>query len=291
MRKNDVMAGWFTEQSEEYGCAFSLKLGAHVHGEQTPYQHIDIYDTATFGKLMVIEGCTMVSTRDNFLYHEMMVHPALNSHAAPREVVIVGGGDCGTLTEVLKHPEVRHATLVEIDERVTRLAEEYFPELTTATKDPRATLFFGDGLQWMKDVEAGSLDVIIIDSTDPVGPAEGLFGRKFYKDCIRALRPGGLLVQQSESPLLELELIVQMSRYMREAGFSATRLLHYPQPIYPCGWWSALQARKGGEDWIERLEPAAIAALGTRYYSAAMHHAAFVMPPFVAQRLAAPQST
>ncbi|MDN5875043.1 MAG: polyamine aminopropyltransferase, partial [Sinobacteraceae bacterium] len=238
------MAGWFTEIMAETGTAFSLKLGEHVHGEQTPFQRIDIYQTESFGYLMVIDGCTMVSTRDNFLYHEMMVHPALNSHAAPRKVAIVGGGDCGTLREVLKHPEVEHATQIEIDERVTRLSEQYFPELVQANNDPRAELFFGDGIAWMKAVPAASLDVIIIDSTDPVGPAEGLFGRQFYSDCLRALRPGGLLVQQSESPLLHLDLIAEMAGYMREAGFAATRLLHFPQPIYPSGWWCALHARK-----------------------------------------------
>lgn len=284
-----MMAGWFTEVMADQGTAFSLRLGEHLHGEQTPYQRIDVYRTESFGCLMVIDGCTMVSTRDNFLYHEMMTHPALNAHAAPREVVIVGGGDCGTLREVLKHPEVMHATQVEIDERVTRLSARYFPELCAANDDPRATLHFGDGIQWMKDAPPDSLDLIIIDSTDPVGPAEGLFGRKFYADCQRALRTGGLLVQQSESPLLHLELIAEMAGCMREAGFAATRLLHFPQPIYPSGWWSALHARKGGDAWVERLDDTAIEALQTRYYSASMHRAAFVMPPFVNRRLATGQ--
>ena len=194
---------WFTEPMESTGTAFSLK-GEKLHEEQTPYQKIEIWKTETFGYLMTIDGCTMVSTRDNFLYHEMMSHPALNSHPNPETVVIVGGGDCGTLREVLKHPEVKSATQVEIDERVTRLSEQYFPELCDKNSDPRATLFFGDGIQWMKDAAPGSIDLIIIDSTDPVGPAEGLFGKKFYLDCIKALKPTGLLVQQSESPLLHL---------------------------------------------------------------------------------------
>lgn len=282
---SSAMAGWFTECVDDKGTAFGLKLGAHLHGEQTPYQRIDIYRTETFGYLMTIDGCTMVSTRDNFLYHEMMTHPALNAHPAPKNVVIVGGGDCGTLREVLKHPEVVHATQVEIDERVTRLAEQYFPELCTANGDPRATLFFGDGIQWMKDAEPGSLDLIIIDSTDPVGPAEGLFGRRFYGDCIRALRDGGLLVQQSESPLLHLELIAEMHGFMREAGFVRTHLLHFPQPLYPSGWWSASLAQKTAGALAERLDSAALRALDTRYYNAATHRGAFALPNFVAQRL------
>jgi spermidine synthase len=272
---------WFTEPMDKAGTAFSLKLGQKLHEEQTPFQKIEIYDTATFGKLMVIDGCTMVSTRDNFLYHEMMSHPALNSHPDPKTVVIVGGGDCGTLREVLKHPQVKAATQVEIDERVTRLAEKYFPELCTANSDPRATLFFGDGLKWMKEAKAGSVDLIIIDSTDPVGPAEGLFGKRFYLDCIQALAPDGMLVQQSESPLLHERLIREMHAAMREAGFAQTHLLHFPQPIYPSGWWSASIACKKRGALAARLDEKAIAQLKAKYYSAAMHRGAFAVPPFL----------
>jgi len=277
---------WFTEPVDQTGTAFSLKLGERVHAEQTPYQKIEIYRTETFGYLMTIDGCTMVSTRDNFLYHEMMSHPMLNSHPSPRDVVVVGGGDCGTLREVLKHPEVQRAVQVEIDERVTRLSEQYFPELCVANGDPRATLFFGDGIAWMKEVAPESLDLIVIDSTDPVGPAEGLFGRKFYVDCLKALRPGGMLVQQSESPLLHLDLIAEMHHFMRDAGFAQTRLLHFPQPIYPSGWWSASVAQKTAGPLAQRLDEAAITALGTKFYNVETHHAAFALPNFVKQALA-----
>ncbi|NKF22036.1 polyamine aminopropyltransferase [Solimonas marina] len=277
---------WFTEPMESTGTAFSLK-GEKVHEEQTPYQKIEIWKTETFGWLMTIDGCTMVSTRDNFLYHEMMSHPALNSHPNPETVVIVGGGDCGTLREVLKHPEVKSATQVEIDERVTRLSEQYFPELCDKNDDPRATLFFGDGIQWMKDVAPGSVDLIIIDSTDPVGPAEGLFGKRFYLDCIQALKPDGMLVQQSESPLLHLELITEMHTAMREAGFAQTQLLHFPQVIYPSGWWSGSIACKQAGALASRLDEAAIDALGCKFYNADTHRAAFALPTYVRDALKA----
>ncbi|MCI0750086.1 MAG: polyamine aminopropyltransferase [Nevskiales bacterium] len=272
---------WFTEAVDRTGTAFSLKLGEKLHEEQTPYQKIEIYRTETFGHLMVIDGCTMVSTRDNFLYHEMMAHPALNSHPNPKTVAIIGGGDCGTLREVLKHATVKRAVQVEIDERVTRLAEHYFPELCSANPDPRATLHFGDGIRWMREAKPGSLDLIIVDSTDPVGPAEGLFGRKFYLDCLRALHRNGLLVQQSESPLLHLDLIRDMHRAMREAGFAQARLLHFPQPIYPSGWWSATLAQKTRGTLASRLNPATLARLKTGYYNAQTHRAAFALPNFV----------
>jgi spermidine synthase len=275
---------WVTEAIDATGTAFALK-GKKLHEEQTPYQKIEIFETETFGYLMTIDGCTMVSTRDNFLYHEMMSHPALNSHPNPETVVIVGGGDCGTLREVLKHSEVKSATQVEIDERVTRLSEQYFPELCDKNGDPRATLFFGDGIQWMKDAKPGSIDVIIIDSTDPVGPAEGLFGKKFYLDCIKALKPNGMLVQQSESPLLHLELIKEMHKAMKEAGFAETTMLHFPQVIYPSGWWSGSIALKQAAPLAERLDQAD--ALDTQFYNRDTHKAAFALPTFVKKALAA----
>ncbi len=276
---------WFTEVMESTGTAFSLHIRERLHSEQTPYQRIDIYDTTDFGRLMVLDGCTMVSDRDNFLYHEMMTHPALFTHPAARQVAVIGGGDCGTLREVLRHETVQRAWQVEIDERVTRLAEQYFPALCQANDDPRAQLLFEDGIAWMQQREPESLDLIIIDSTDPVGPAEGLFGLSFYQACLTALKPGGLLVQQTESPLLHQSLIVQVHQTLLEAGFHATQPLLFPQPIYPSGWWSATLARKDADLNGFRETGAASKRFPTRYYSVDTHKAALALPPFLQQAL------
>ena len=275
---------WFTEQYAGSGSAIGLRVHARLHEERSAYQSIAIYDTTDWGKLMVIDGCMMVSTRDNFLYHEMISHPALYSHPEPRRVAIIGGGDCGTLREVLRHAEVEHAVQVEIDERVTRLAEIHFPELCEANSDPRAELRFDDGIRYMADCAPGALDVVIVDSTDPVGPAEGLFNEAFYRSCHRALGVGGVLVQQSESPLAHSALIRAMREAMRAAGFGALATLPFPQPIYPTGWWSCTLARKGdaGFDNFRTPSPQPFA---TRYYSAAVHRAALQTPPFLAQAL------
>jgi spermidine synthase len=217
----DSDATWFTEICKESGSAISFEIRAKLHQEQSPFQRIEIYATTQFGNLMVIDGFVMLTTRDNFLYHEMMSHPALFTHPNPKRVVIIGGGDCGTLREVLKHPGVEHALQVDIDDRVTRLGDQYFPELCESNGDPRAELVFGDGIQWMKDAAPGSVDVIIVDSTDPIGPAEGLFTEAFFRDCHRALGEHGVMVQQSESPLLHYQSIIQpLHRAMGAAGFS-----------------------------------------------------------------------
>ena len=276
---------WFSEAYEPAGSAFSLR-GELLHSEQTPYQKIDIYQTEGFGKLMVIDGCTMLTDFDNFLYHERMSHPALFSHPNPRDVVIIGGGDCGTLREVLKHPEVTTCTQIDIDERVTRLSEQYFPELCSSNNDPRAILAFEDGIKWMEDRAPESVDVIIIDSTDPVGPAEGLFRREFYETCLKTLRPDGLLVQQSESPLLHGESIIRpMHDTLRAAGLKEPVTLQFPQPIYPSGWWSATMAGRDGKPGFLRRPAAEKSNLEARYYSADIHDASLVLPPFLEQLL------
>ena len=280
-----MSSDWFTEKHEASGSSIGYRVDEKLAEASTPFQHIEIYRTTDWGNLMVIDGCTMLTTRDNFLYHEMMTHPALYTHAAPRNVVIIGGGDCGTLREVLRHPDVKSVVQIDIDEQVTRLAEKYFPELCESNSDPRAKLLFDDGIKYMADAAHGSLDVVIVDSTDPVGPAEGLFNAKFYANCFRALREGGILVQQSESPLVLLDLIQSMHKAMREVGFSTTRTLPFPQPCYPTGWWSCTLARKGGGLDAFRERDAAAKPFATRYYNADMHRAALAQPEFMRSAL------
>ena len=275
---------WYIEYFESAGTAFGLKLknAQKLDSVQSPYQHIEIWDTETFGRLMTIDGATMVSTRDNFLYHEMMSHPALFSHANPERVAIIGGGDCGTLREVLRHPGVKSATQIDIDEQVTRMSEKYFPELCEFNKDPRAKLLFIDGVQWVKDQPDESLDIIIVDSTDPVGFAEGLFKVEFFRDCIRILKKGGIIVQQSESPLLHSATIIRdLHRNMRAAGFTGTQTLPFPQIVYPSGWWSCTLATKGGNVNGFREADARAKKFETLYYSADIHKGALVLPPFM----------
>ena len=274
---------WIHEHHEESGSAIGYRVKQTLHSEHSQYQRIDVYETAEFGHAMALDGCWMVTERDNFLYHEMMSHPALFTHPEPREVVIIGGGDCGTLREVLKHPTVSRAVQIELDERVTRVSEMYFPELTESNSDPRAELLFEDGIRWMEDSGPDSADVIIVDCTDPVGPAAGLYDVEFFRTCYRTLREGGILVQQSESPLYHVDLLAAMRERLPKAGFQSVRHLLFPQPCYPSGWWSATMARREG-DFAEFRRQAA-AAIDTRYYNEAIHEAAAVLPNFLVEAL------
>ncbi len=279
---------WFTEECTECGSAFSLKLGENkkLHEEKTPFQTIEIYETTKFGQLMVIDGFIMLSSRDNFIYHEMMSHPAIFTHPNPRRVLIIGGGDCGTLREVLKHPEIKLTQQVDIDERVTRLSEQYFRELCERNNDPRAELHFADGIKWVKDAEAGYYDIIIVDSTDPIGPGEVLFTAEFYENSHRALNDGGLFVQQSESPLYHTESIIKpMYDKLSHAGFVDINTLHFPQCVYPSGWWTCTMACKDHKIPQFRQQAVENKSFITHYYNESIHMAATAAPEFFKQVL------
>ncbi|KAB7623982.1 polyamine aminopropyltransferase [Alkalilimnicola sp. S0819] len=272
---------WFTEALEDEGLAFSMKISKKLHEEQTEFQRIEVYQTTHWGRLMVIDGCVMLSSRDNFVYHEMMAHPVLYTHPNPKRVLIIGGGDCGLLREVLKHPGISQVTQVDIDEGVTRAAREYFPELCESNDDPRATLLFDDGVKYLQDLPAQSVDVVIVDSTDPVGPAAGLFGVGFMRDVHRALREDGLMIQQSESPILHRDSILkELYGVMREAGFAQVATLSFPVVGYPSGWWSATMAGKGAKLTEYREADAATKPFATEYYNVDIHRGALAVPEF-----------
>ena len=278
---------WFTERDDDEGIGLTLRIREKLHEEHTPYQRLEVYETARWGRLLVLDGFVMLTSRDNFTYHEMMAHPILFTHPDPRRVVIIGGGDCGILREVMQHPGVEHCVQVDIDEGVTRAAERYFPELCSANNDPRAELRFEDGIEYMRRLEPGSVDVVIVDSTDPVGPAVGLFGTGFMASVHRALDADGLMVQQSESPILHLDsLLRDVHTAMRGGGFARLATLQFPVVGYPSGWWSATMAGKGADLTRFREGDAAARPFGTTYYNAAMHRAALAVPEFCRELLA-----
>ncbi len=272
---------WYTEQWAGEGSAISLEIKDKIHDFQSPFQRVEVFETTRFGKLMTLDGLVMVTERDEFVYHEMLTHPALFTHAAPRRVLIIGGGDCGTLREVIKHDSVQQVDMVELDQAVTEAAALHFPTLHAASFDPRARLYFQDGIAWVADAEPGSYDVILIDSTDPVGPAQGLFSVEFYRNCQRALASGGVLAAQSESPLFHADLIRAMQRDLKTAGFADVATVDFPQCTYPSGWWSVTIGARDGSANAFRGEGQARTPFASRYYNAARHRGALAPAQFM----------
>lgn len=273
---------WFSEVDDNNSTALSFKIKELLHAEQTPIQHIEIFSTECFGNLMVLDGYIMLTSKDNFLYHEMLTHPAIFTHPNPKNIAIIGGGDCGTLQQVLQHKNIEKVTQIEIDKKVTDLSEKYFPELCTSNKDPRAHLLFDDGLAWVKNAQSSSLDIIMVDSTDPIGPAEGLFNKKFYQDAFLALNNNGILVQQSESPLYHLENILKpMQNTMLSTGFKDVKTLFFPQPCYPSGWWSCTIASKNLPIDQFRKQDIINKSFKTKYYNLHTHQASMALPEFL----------
>ena len=285
MGKGD--AGWFSEEWVGQGAAIAFEFTERLVDEQSPYQRVEVFQTTQFGKLLTLDGLVMLTTRDNFLYHEMISHPALLTHPAPRDVLIIGGGDCDTMREVLRHEGVERVTQVELDEVVTRVSEVHFPELCASNGDPRAAFHYEDGIEWVARAADASYDIVLIDGSDPIGPAAALFSPAFYLDCHRILRDGGILCGQTESPLFHLDLISHVHETATAAGFTASRTMFFPQCVYPSGWWTVTLSRKDAEIPTQpvRTLPDSIE---TMYYNDAIHSAAFAAPAFVARALARP---
>ena len=261
-----------------------FKVERTLFSGTSPYQRIDIYETAGHGKMLFNDGIIMLSERDEFIYHEMIAHVPLFVHPAPRQVLIIGGGDGGTVREVLKHPIVERVVLVEIDKMVVDACRKYFPSLTSALGDPRLEIRYEDGVRYVSDVPQ-TFDVVIVDSTDPIGPAEPLFGRTFYENVSRALNPEGILVTQAESAFYDPELQQPMLTHQRPF-FKRLHLYLYSNLTYPGSLWGFGYASKGLCP-VRDFDPGRVAAanISSRYYNAGVHRAAFMLPTFIADQL------
>jgi spermidine synthase len=271
---------WYTEkQTPNFG--ITAKIGKTLHHEQTEFQTLDVIETKQFGNMLVLDGMVMTTDKDEFVYHEMLTHVGMFTHPEPKRVLVIGGGDGGVIREVLKHPSVETATLCEIDRRVIEVSQEYFPQIAGKLTDPRVEIIVEDGI---KHIEAnpGKYDVILVDSTEPVGPAVGLFQKPFYQGIYEALRPGGVMVAQTESPWFNRELISQVYRDI-SGIFPITRLYTASIPTYPSGLWSFTLGSKEMDPL--QVEESRFTPLETKYYHPGMHHALFQLPRFVSELL------
>ncbi|MGB9867337.1 MAG: polyamine aminopropyltransferase [Bacillota bacterium] len=269
------MNAWFTEDQGP-GLRISCQVTRVLHWCKTKYQEVAVYETPSFGRLLALDDVIQTTERDEFVYHEMLVHVPMFVHGMARRVLIIGGGDGGCVREVLKHPWVELVKLVEIDEEVTKAARQFLPGIAGSLADPRVQIEFRDGIQYVKETSE-KFDVVLVDSTDPTGPAVGLFGADFYRAVSNVLNDGGVLTAQTESPFYNLELIANVQRTLREI-FPEVALYLATVPTYPGGLWSFSIATKGPALPGEPLIPISFRC---KYYNAAVHQGAFALPEFV----------
>ena len=233
---------WFTEKHTP-NAGLTLKIKRTLYSNRSEYQQINVLETEEFGRLLLLDGLVMTTERDEAIYHEMLVHPPLHIHPGSENVLIIGGGDGGAVREALKYPGLRGVTLCEIDREVVEVARRFFPRLSKGLDDPRVEVVFEDGSRILQDLD-NQLDVILVDSTDPIGAAKALFTKKFYSSCHKALKEGGILCAQSESPIYHTDIIRSIKADLLEAGFQDVRFYTAPVPTYPGGFWSWVIASK-----------------------------------------------
>ncbi|QXE01181.1 polyamine aminopropyltransferase [Terribacillus sp. DMT04] len=267
---------WYTEkQTESFG--ITAKVKRSLHSEQTEFQKLDMLETEEWGNMLTLDGMVMTTERDEFVYHEMLAHVPLFTHPNPENVLIVGGGDGGVIREVLKHDKVKKVILVDIDGKVIEYSKKFLPTIAGMIDDPRADVRVGDGFMHIAESE-NVYDVIMVDSTEPVGPAVNLFSKGFYAGIAKALKEDGLFVAQTDNPWFKADLITQVNKDVKEI-FPVTALYTANIPTYPSGLWTFTMGSKVHHP--KEVDASGLPHIETKYYTPELHHAAFVLPKFV----------
>ena len=276
---------WFSDYHTEK-VKVSVKVQKQLFGLQTEFQRIDVFDSDEFGRFLSSDGSIVFSEKDEFVYDEMIVHVPMAVHPHVKKVLVIGGGDGGCVRELCRYQHIEHIDLVEIDERVVAVCKEYLPGVACSLDDPRVHILYQDGLKYIRRIE-DEYDLIIIDSTDPFGPGEGLFTMEFYGNCYKALKEHGVLVNQHESPFYKGDaLACQRAHRNIVHSFELSRLFQAHIPTYPSGHWLFGFSSRGvhpvrdlNPDWWNSL------GLETRYYNTNLHKGAFYLPNYVQKLL------
>lgn len=275
---------WYQERHNNE-VSFGLHVKNMLHSVQSPFQRVDVFESTGFGRILTLDGLMMCSDRDEFVYHEMISHVPLLVHPNPRRVLVIGGGDGGTLREVLRHDCVQEAVLCEIDNEVVEAARRYFPGLAVGLNHPRANVQIADGVDFVKKSPSASFDVVIVDSTDPIGPGEGLFSGDFYREVKRILTKGGIAMAQCESPWENSFDLAKVYGNLKSA-FSNVYSMVGTIPSYPYGYWSWGFASDDTHPFHEiNLKKAAVIEQNSKYYNVDLHRAAFALPNFLKTKL------
>ena len=278
-------SSWIDEHHK--GVRYGLE-GRVLVEETSPFQRITVIESDRYGKGLLLDGCWMTAERQERHYHEALVHPALCSSASITRVLVIGGGDGGTARECLRHPGVEHLDMVEIDGRVVDLSQEHLPSIGgSCWSDPRFHLHIGDGIAWAAEAADASYDVVLVDGSDPAGPAEGLFNRAFFSHCKRILKPGGVFATQSESPEAFRQVHIDTVKLIRELFAHAAPLYGWV-PMYPSGWWSWTFAAIDGPRYLHPLNDRAAAVQeGCEIWSPRWQRGGFdAVPAFIERELA-----
>ncbi len=279
---------WLTDKDENI--ALSLRhTGDVLYNERSPFQHIKVLDTYAFGKTLTIDNMIMCTEKDEFHYHEMMTHPMMFAHGNVKKALVIGGGDGGVVREILRHPEVDQVTMVEIDEKVVEASRLHLPQIAKAFDNPKLDLRIEDGIKFVANAPENTYDLIVVDSTDPIGPAEGLFSTEFYRNCHRILNENGVLVVQGEAPRFNEKVFAEIHQTLKDIfGEGRAHVMLFHVPTYPTGVWSGQVAVKNGMD-PRKIDAEKVQAFcdehGLQYYSPEVHQAAFVLPPYVKKML------
>lgn len=257
--------------------AMTYKIKETLITKKTEFQDLAIVDTYEFGRMLVLDGIIQTTIRDEHVYHEMISHIPLFTHPNPKKVLVVGGGDGGAIREVLKHPSVEKTVLCEIDGDVVTECKKFLPEISCALENPRCEVFIGDGIKYVHE-HKNEFDVIIVDSTDPFGAAEGLFGGSFYKEISECLTEDGIFIAQTETPFY-LPDVVKRVYDDAKAVFPVTRLFMAAIPTYPSGFWSFTVGSKKHDP--KTIDLSNTIDIDTNYYTKELHKACFVLPKFI----------
>lgn len=278
---------WFTEHYTP-NVKFSIKIKEELVNLKSEYQRISVFDSDDYGRILVIDGYLMLTEKDEFIYHEMIAHVPMAVNPEIKDVLVVGAGDGGTVRELTRYASIERIDMVEIDEKVVEVCRKYFPQTAGKLDDPRVQLFFMDGVQFVAD-RAGEYDLIVVDSTDPFGPGEGLFSHAFYSNCYRALKDQGILVNQIGGPYYRDDVLATQSAYGKlKSVFPVARVYQAHIPTYASGHWLFGFASKG-LDPVQDLKADVWNSLGlhTQYYNTKLHLGGFALPNYVKQLLEA----
>lgn len=272
---------WFTEVFEN-NTAFAVAYTKKLCETKSAFQKIDVYETPVMGRVLSLDGCFMVTEKDSFVYHEMITHPAMAMIPHPRSALVIGGGDGGAVTELVKYPSLASITLCEIDEEVISICREFFPEISRGLADPRVKIVCKDGAAYVEQFKE-EFDIILVDSTDPVGPATALYESDFYVNVKNALKKGGVANFQTESPFFMAKVFRNTVKKLRSV-FGAESAIPYLSiiPSYPGALWSFTVCSTDGRDFVNPLSGLSEEWLmSLNYYNAEVHRAAFALPDFV----------